>query len=141
MKVLNTVKATRWRGMLLGLVLTGALAGSASAAVSELTVDRTAQLSPGRLHAALTGTIRCDPGTTSYLSGQIVQINNTTGYGSSTVVCDGSLQPYRIDVSAGSGTPRVFKAGKASANVSTFNCDPEFSCTSKFIDAVIRLTK
>ena len=143
MKFLNPV-ASPWRAAVLALVLTGALAASAAAAVSELTLDPTAQLSPGRLQATLTGTVTCDPGTTAFLNGQIVQPKNTSGFGFTQVTCDGTAQAYAIDVRAGGffGSGGVFKAGKASAQVSTFQCDPvTFMCTLKSTDAIIRLKK
>jgi hypothetical protein len=129
-----------WRAALLATVMTAAVAGTASAAVSELTLDRTAQLSPGRLHATLTGTVTCDAGTTSFLNGQIVQPGNTSGFGSVAVACVGTPQKYAIDVST-SG-PGVFKPGKASADVSSFDCvPPDFECTRTFIDAKITLKR
>jgi hypothetical protein len=142
MKFLNSV-ASPWRAAVLALVLTGALAASAAAAVSELTIDPTAQLSPGRLQATLTGTVTCDPGTTAFLDGQIVQPKRASGFGFTQVTCDGTAQAYAIDVRRGSfGSPGVFKAGKASAQVSTFQCDPvTWMCTSQSTDAIIRLTK
>ncbi len=144
MKFLNSV-ASPWRAAVLALVLTGALAASAAAAVSELTIDPTAQLSPGRLQATLTGTVTCDPGTTAFLDGQIVQPKDASGFGFTQVTCDGTAQAFAIDVRAGGffgGSPGVFKAGKASAQVSTFQCDPvTWMCTSQSIDAIIRLTK
>lgn len=144
MKFLNSV-ASPWRAAVLALVLTGALAASAAAAVSELTIDPTAQLSPGRLQATLTGTVTCDPGTTAFLDGQIVQPKDASGFGFTQVTCDGTAQAYAIDVRAGGffgGSPGVFKAGKASAQVSTFQCDPvTWMCKSQSTDAIIRLTK
>jgi hypothetical protein len=143
MKFLNSV-ASPWRAAVLALVLTGALAASAAAAVSELTIDPTAQLSPGRLQATLTGTVTCDPGTTAFLDGQIVQPKGASGFGFTQVTCDGTAQAFAIDVRRGffGGSPGVFKAGKASAQVSTFQCDPvTWMCTSQSTDAIIRLTK
>jgi len=144
MKLLHAVTASPWRATILAVVLTGALAGSAAAAVSELTIDPSAQLSPGHLHATLTGTVTCDPGTTSFLSGQIVQSKGASGFGSASVSCDGTPQRYAIDVSTGGfiAPAAVFKAGKANAQVSNFACDPPtFICTSTYTDAPIRLTK
>jgi len=142
MKFLNSV-ASPWRAAVLALVLTGALAASAAAAVSELTIDPTAQLSPGRLQATLTGTVTCDPGTTAFLDGQIVQPKDASGFGFTQVTCDGTAQAFAIDVRAGGFFGGgVFKAGKASAQVSTFQCDPvTWMCTSQSTDAIIRLTK
>lgn len=140
MKVLNGVKASPWRAGLLGIVLTGALAGSAFAAVSEITLDRTAQLSPGRLHATLTGTVTCDAGTTAFLNGRIVQPKQTSGFGSTSVQCVGTPQKYAIDVST---FDSVFRPGKANAEVSSTECaPPEFiECTTTFTDAKITLTR
>jgi hypothetical protein len=141
MKVLDAVKDARWRAAILAMVLTGALAANASAAISALTMDRTAQLSPGRLHATLTGTVTCDAGSTVSLNGQIVQPKIASGFGGTSVACDGTSQTYAIDVGPGIfGPAAVFKPGKASAQVSTFTCD-QFTCTTKFTDAIIRLTK
>jgi hypothetical protein len=139
MKVLNAAQAS-WRAAILAIVMTAALAGSASAAVNEITIDPTAALSPGHLQATLTGTIACGSGSTLYLNAEIVQPRTTSGYGYTTVTCDGTAQAYAIDVSAGGfGAPGVFKPGRASARVSTYVCD-EFTCTPTSVDAIIRLT-
>ena len=143
MKWLSAVRAAPRRGAILALVLTGALAGSASAAISELTIDSTAKLSSGQLHATLTGTVTCDSGTTAFLIGQIVQSKKASGTGSTTVACDGTPQAYAIDVSSGGffGPAAVFKPGRASAQVSTFMCVGPGACTTQYTDALIRLTK
>jgi hypothetical protein len=136
--------ATAWRPLVLALALTGAGATTASAAVSDLTLDPTAQLSPGHLHATLTGSITCDFGDNPFISGQIAQPKGASGFGSTQAVCDGTTQPFAIDVSSGIfGPAGVFKAGKASAQVSTSSCDPTmpWMCTTQYVDAVIRLTK
>jgi hypothetical protein len=144
MKVLNAVKRSFWRSAIPALVLTAVLGGTAFAAVSDLTLDSTAALSPGHMHATLTGTVKCDPGDNAFINGQIVQSRNASGFGSAAAVCDGTPQPYAIDVStSGLFTPAgVFKPGKASAQVSTSICDPwTWVCTTKYTDASIRLTK
>ena len=143
MKMLNAVKGSFWRPAILAVVLTGALGSTAFAAVSDLTLDSTAALSPGHMHATLTGTVTCDPGDNALISGQIVHSRNASGFGSTTAVCDGTPQPYAIDVStSGFFTPAgVFKPGKASAQVSTSICDPStWVCTTEYTDASIRLT-
>ena len=137
---------------LLAVLATGALAGTASAAVSQLTLDPTAQLSPGRLHAYLTGTITCEAGDNVSLSGQVVQPKGASGFGFAPApVCDGTPQPYTIDVGGG-GFPfpgmggGVFKPGKASAQVTASVCSPypfpfPGGCSSTSTDAIIRLAK
>jgi hypothetical protein len=138
MRVFNAAKASPWRTAVLATVLTGAMAGSAFAAVSDLTMDTTAALSPGHLHATLTGTVTCDAGTTVFLSGQIVQSGVASGYGGSSLACDGKAQEYNVDVSTGGSG--VFKTGRANADVSTTECT-EVACTTKYVDAIIRLTR
>jgi hypothetical protein len=101
MRVFNVAKASPWRTAVMATVLTGAMAGSAFAAVSDLTMDSTAALSPGRLHATLTGTVTCDAGTTVFLGAQIVQSGVASGYGGSSLACDGKAQEYTADVSTG----------------------------------------
>jgi hypothetical protein len=148
MKVFNAVRFYG-RAAVLAVVMTGALGGTASAAVRQLTLDPSAQLSPGRLHAYLTGTITCDPGDNVSLNGQVVQPKNASGFGSTPPICDGTPQAYTIDVAAGGGFPGasgIFKPGKASAQVTAFVCDPPFpfpfgNCTTTFTDAIIRLEK
>jgi hypothetical protein len=117
---------------------------------SQLTIDPTARLSPGHLHAYLTGTITCDPGDTVSLSGQVVQSKGASGFGLATPpTCDGSAHAYTIDVGGSSfpfpGTSGIFKPGKASAQVTASVCEPfPFpmpSCSSTSKDAIIRLTK
>jgi hypothetical protein len=141
---MNTAKAVRalWRPAVLGLALTATLAATAFAAISTLTLDPTAQLSPGRLHATLTGMVTCDPSTTTFLTGQVIQPKVASGFGTTTAVCDGTAHPYTIDVSSGGifGTPTVFKPGKANAQVSTAFCNV-IECTTEYTDAEIRLTK
>jgi hypothetical protein len=142
----HVLTGARSRTALLALVLTGVLAGTAAAAAG-LTIDGTAPLSPGRLHATLSGSITCNSGSSTYLSGQISQTKGGSGFGSTQITCTGSPQAYTIDVGAsgfpfgGSGAP--FKAGKASAQVSYSTCtDPFFPiCTTQYTDAIIRLKK
>jgi hypothetical protein len=138
MRVFNVAKASPWRTAVLATVLTGAMAGSAFAAVSDLTMDSTAALSPGRLHATLTGTVTCDAGTTVFLGAQIVQSGVASGYGGSSLACDGKAQEYTADVSTGGSG--VFKTGWANAEVSTIDCT-EMACTTTYVDAIIRLTR
>jgi len=153
---MNVFKAVRFstRAAILAVLMTGALAGTASAAVSQLTLDASAHLSPGRLHVYLTGTITCDAGDDVSLSGQVVQPKNASGFGSTTFPCDGGPKPYTIDASAGGGFPGfsngVFKPGKASAQVTPSICTPSpdpspfpfpICTTTPFTDAIIRLEK
>jgi hypothetical protein len=121
------------------LALAGALAGSASAAV-RITIDPTAKLSPGRLHATLTGSVSCDNfGGPTSLSGQIVQPGGASGYGFATVACDGTPHLYTIDVNAGMGMlSGVFAPGPASAQVSQSMCGP-MGCDTAYTDAIIDL--
>jgi hypothetical protein len=138
MKVLKAAKGWPWRTTILAMILSGALAGGASAAVGDLTMDRTAALSPGRLHATLTGSITCSSGSTVYLNGQIVQAGNGSAYGSTMATCDGKSQEYTVDVSDGV----VLKPGKASAQMAALECDPAtWNCTRTYVDAIIRLLK
>ena len=149
MKMLHALMRATWRPAVIALALVGAFSATASAAVSDLTINDTAKLSPGMLHATLTGTIRCDPGDLSpfysSLSGQITQAKGASGYGGVMPTCDGTVQPFSIDVSSGGilgGGGGPFKSGKANAQVSTTTCDPlYFICTSTYVDAVIHLTK
>ena len=69
-----------------------------------MTIDPTAKLSPGRLHATLTGSVSCDnfAGPTS-LNGQIVQPGGTGGYGFIAVACDGTPHLFTMDVSTAMG--------------------------------------
>jgi hypothetical protein len=138
--------ATAWRPLALAVALTCACAATASAAVNSLSLDPTAQLSPGQLHATVTGSITCDYGDNLSITGQVVQ-SKASGYGYTPVSsCDGTSQPFSIDVSASGGIFGVpggaFKPGKASAQVSTSICDPfTWICTSKYADDTIRLVK
>ena len=50
-----------WRSAILAIALAGALTTTASAAVTDLAIDDEAQLSPGMLHATLTGSIAFAP--------------------------------------------------------------------------------
>lgn len=135
MKMLNAVKARPWRVAILAVVLTGAVAGSAFADVSRLTLDPTAQLSPGRLHATLTGAITCDAGTVAFLSGRVLQPRTISGSGFTSIACTGTSQRYTIDVSAFEG---VFRPGRAVADVVATQCS-DIQCTSTFTDAHITL--
>ncbi len=147
MKVFNA--ALSKRATILAVVITATLGGTAAAAVSRLTLDPTAQLSPGRLHAYLTGTVTCDPGKDVSLTGQVIQSSEASGNGYTTLACDGSEQAYAIDAATAGGfigtPPGVFKPGKASAQVTTTVCDvplpfPE-NCTTTYTDAIIRLKR
>jgi hypothetical protein len=155
MRIFNTARLSGC-AMLFTVFVTGAFAGVASGAVTRLTLDPSAQLSPGRLHAYLTGTIVCAPGDTVSLSGQVIQANDAGGFGSATPVCGGMEQAYTIDVSTSGGFPGssvgVFKPGKASAQVTSSVCDPvpvpvpfplpPFpTCPTMYTDAIIHLQK
>ena len=137
-----------WRSAILAVALAGAFSTTASAAVTDLTIDDSAQLSPGMLHATLTGSLRCDPGDFSpffnSLSGQISQSKGGGGFGSTAPTCDGTVQPFSMDIASSGpfGGSAPFKAGKASAQVSSSTCDPvTFICSTQYVDAVIRLKK
>ena len=136
MKAFKRFKCSPLRIGVLAMVLAGILAASATAAVT-LTIDRNAQLSPGRLHATLRGTVTCDAGSTAELNAQIVQSSDATGFGRTVFPCDGTSQPYTIDVGAVSGP---YKSGQASAQVSMFACS-EITCTPATTDAIIHLKK
>jgi hypothetical protein len=152
MKVFNTARLSGC-ATLLTVVMAGAFPGAASAAVTRLTLDPSAKLSPGRLHVYLTGTISCNLGDSVSLSGQVIQANSASGFGSAAPVCGGMEQAFTIDVSTGGGFPGisagVFKAGKASAQVTSSICDPfpfpdPFlfpGCSTMYTDAIIRLQK
>ena len=64
-------------------------------------------------------------------------------------MCDGTSHPYTIDVSTSGGFPfpfpsggAPFKAGNATAQVTTSICDPmTFVCTTKYVDGQIKLVK
>jgi hypothetical protein len=115
MRVFNAVRFYG-RTAVLVVVMTGALGGTASAAVKQLTLDPSAQLSPGRLHAYLTGTITCDPGDSLSLSGQVVQLKGGSGVGSTTFVCDGTPQTYTMTsvVAAAFPSPSLACPGSSS---------------------------
>jgi hypothetical protein len=154
MNLFNTVRLSG-RAAILAVVMTGALGGVASAAVSQLRLDPSAQLSPGRLHAYLTGTITCDPADNISLSGQVVEPDSANGYGYTTHVCNGTPQTYTIDVASGGsfpgGSTGIFKPGKASAQVMSLICNlppspspspdpfPFPTCSMTYTDAIIRL--
>ncbi|MDX6683844.1 MAG: hypothetical protein QOG94_3883 [Solirubrobacteraceae bacterium] len=146
----TALKAVGARSALLALVLTAALGATAQAAVTGLTLDPTARMSPGALHATLAGTITCAPGDLPSFSGQILQTgkNGASGFGSATPVCDGTSQRYAIDVSTNGGFPfpfptsgGPFKAGKAIGQVTTSICDWMGPCVTKYVDGEIRLIK
>jgi len=137
------------RPAVLAVVLAGAFCASAQAAVTNLTMDPTAQLSPGGLHALLTGTITCAPGDAPSLSGQVIGgKNETSGFGSGVATCDGTSQPYTVDVGSSGGFPfpgvtsGPFKAGKATAQVTAQICDfMTFICSTTYVDGQIKLVK
>ncbi|HEV7808872.1 MAG TPA: hypothetical protein VGO80_23920 [Solirubrobacteraceae bacterium] len=150
MQLTTALKAVGGRSAVLALVLTAALGATAQASVTALTLDPTAQLSPGRLHAILTGAITCAPGDNPSLFGQVIQTKNkTSGSGFTTTVCDGTSHPYAVDVSTNGGFPfpfpssgGPFKAGNAIAQVTASLCDPlTFNCVTKYVDGEIRLLK
>jgi hypothetical protein len=152
MNVFNTVRLSG-RAAMLAVVMTGALGGVASAAVTQLRLDPTAQLSPGLLHAYVTGTITCDPADNLSLSGQVVQPDGATGGGYTNHVCNGTPQMYMIDVASGGGFPGssfgIFEPGSASAQVTSSICNPPPSpfpdpfpfpgCSTTYTDAIIHL--
>ena len=72
-----------------------------------------------------------------------------SGFAATPPVCDGTPQPYTIDVGGGSypfpgGASGVFKPGKASAQVTASVCTwDQFPnpCSTMSTDAIIRLSK
>jgi len=149
MKAFHSARLLR-RAATLAAIATAGVAGTASAAVTQLTIDPVAQLSPGQLHAYLTGTVTCDPGDSVSMSGQVVQSKGASGFGFGTgPTCDGTPQPYTIDVGGGGFpfpgiTSGVFKPGKASAQVTASVCAPfpfPAPCSTMSKDAMIRLAK
>ncbi len=148
MKVFHAFTRVGWHPAVLALVLAGAFSATASATVRDLTLNDTAQLSPGMLHATLTGSVTCDPGDFSpyygAVSGQLTQSKGASGFGSASPTCDGTPQPLSIDVSSNGffGGSGAFKPGKAHAQLSTSTCDPyTWICSQHYTDAVIRLMK
>ena len=152
MKVSNVVRLGGRAGVL-AVVVTGMLAATAWAS-GPATIDPTAQLSPGQLHAYITGKVTCDVGKTAQLSGQVVQSKGASGFGYANITCNGMSQAYTIDASASGGFPgstgAAFKPGKASAGLTTSVCDPWFPdpmfpfppiCTTTTSDAMIHLVK
>ena len=149
MNLSHALKAARVSPAVLAVVLAGAFAGSAQAAVTSLTMNPTAQLSPSGLHAVVTGTITCAPGDATNLYGQVIGgKNEPSGYGSGTATCDGTSQPFTIDVSSNGGFPYPgattgpFKAGKAIGQVTAQICDYfVLSCSSTYVDGQVKLVK
>lgn len=149
MNLSHALKAARLSTAVVAVSLAGALGGSAQAAVTNLTMDPTAQLSPGGLHALLTGTITCAPGDAPSLSGQVIGgKNEQTGFGSGAATCDGTSQPYTIDVTPNPGFPfpgtpiGPFKAGKATAQATAQICDwMTFICSTTYVDGQIKLVR
>ena len=142
---LHAISGVGWRAALLALVLAGSFSATASATVRDMVIDDTAQLSPGMLHATLTGSVTCDPGDFSSfggLSGQIVQSKGGSGYGYVQPTCDGAPHPFSIDVSSTGFGSGAFKPGKANAQITATTCDPyTWMCTTTYKDAIIRLMK
>lgn len=149
MNVSHTLKTARVGSAVIAVALAGAFGGTAQASVTSLTMDPTAQLSPGGLHALVTGTITCAPGDAPYLSGQVIGgKNEPSGYGSGTATCDGTSQPFTIDVSSNGGFPfpgattGPFKSGKAIGQVTAQICDYfVFTCSSTYVDGRLTLVK
>ena len=149
MKAFHSARLLR-RAATLAAIATAGMAGTASAAVSQLTIDPVAQLSPGHLHAYLTGTVTCDPGDSMSMNGQVAQPTGANGFGFGPgPVCDGTPQAYTVDVGGGGfpfpgSTSGVFKPGKASAQVTATVCPPfpfPGICSTMSKDAMIRLAK
>jgi hypothetical protein len=158
MKVSNVVRLGGRAGIL-AVIVTGMLGATAWGSATT-TIGPTAQLSPGHLHAYMTGTVTCEVGKTVSLSGQVVQSKGVSGFGYANLDCNGTSQAYTIDASGAGGFPGglpgtgvVFKPGKASAGLTATVCDPFVFpdptfpfptlpfCESTSSDAMIRLVK
>jgi hypothetical protein len=81
------------------LVLSFAVHGTASASVSNLTLDAKAQLAASKISAVATGTVTCTAGDDVSVSVVIVQASgkvNAAATGSASVTCTGTVQTVAV---------------------------------------------
>ena len=104
-----------------------ALGGTASAAVSSLTLNSKATLSASKTSAVATGTIVCPSGTEARVTVVITQTSGrteTAAQGTTEVTCTGQVQSWSVTSNVVIGS--AFKAGPATAlfNACDTTCYP-----------------
>jgi hypothetical protein len=95
--------------------------GTASAAISSLTVNPKAQLSSDHALAYVTGTVTCDAGNFVSVNDTLFQTQGRSfaqGGGGTQVLCDGAPDAWTI-TTAGFGI--TWLPGRAAVNVVTFD--------------------
>jgi hypothetical protein len=101
----------------------------------QLSVDRFGQFDPRTGVATVTGTATCTAGASGgifvSLSQQVGRIATISGFGSASLTCDGTDQPWSASVQPFSGK---FAGGQASVVADAFVCNPA-GCAS---DNVLR---
>ncbi len=126
-------KRLRWICSL-GALLALAGAGSASAAVTSISIDPTAQLSPGRQAVALSGSITCSQAEFVSLQGQLLQgQTRAAGTFGGSVMCGTSPTSWTTSVFSSS---RLWHPGRASAGVLAFTFTSPVVGTDRFVQIV-----
>ena len=113
------------RRLLLLAVLSAALvavpSGTAAAHVSSMTIDPSAQPSPGQQLVTVSGSVTCTDGESIGITSRLIQ-GSTEGQGFSPgmtgpqLICTGASQAWSVQFSSPSGT--LWHPGRASAGVS-----------------------
>lgn len=96
----------------------------------DLTIDSTAQFDPTSGSALVTGTITCSEGAFAFIDLQLEQRvgrRTVVGFGGTFVECDGSSQPWTVEVFGENG---LFKGGRALATAFSEAC--LFGCATDF---------
>jgi hypothetical protein len=105
-----------------------------------VSIDRYGRFHPRTGSATLRGTISCE-GRADYTSVEVsarqrVGRQYVNGYGYlDDIACDGSTQPWSVEVSPDDG---LFKGGKALAVSWAYACGP-FECGDGFVEQTVQL--
>lgn len=119
------------KAVLLCLVVLGlslAMLGTASAQVTDVSLDGKASLSPTKTSGLATGTIICTRGEEVSINIVIFQTSgkiDATATGSESITCAGGVQPWTVPFDLLDGT--TLKHGPASALVQVFDSDSDLT--------------
>lgn len=105
----------------------------------DVTVDPVARFDSRTGSATLSGTITCDEGAFAFLEAvmrQGVGRFTISGYGFSEVECDGTAQPWTLEIVGDSG---LFKGGTAEVSVYASACT--FDCGGDVEETTVRLRR
>jgi hypothetical protein len=105
----------------------------------DISVDPTGTFDPQTGSATISGTVQCSGAQSAFIEVTVNQnvgrLLTISGYGAAEAACDGTPQPWSIEVFPASGE---FKGGAAVSVTSAFACG-DFACGDDFEQQTVRL--